>query len=92
MDETEIITRLVSLEERVKVIENATAGFSKLSEQVVEMNLKLDMLVGQVTALSSRLSDLEKVPADKWSTVVKTTITVVLSAAIGYIVSRFIPG
>ena len=83
---------LNNLEERVKNLETATAAITKLLQEVAVMNAKLDNITKQMDQLSSRLTEIEKAPGDKWGTVVKTTITVVLSAAIGYVISKFIPG
>lgn len=91
MDEADILSRLKGLEERVKNLEHVTATITELLQKVAVIDTKIDMMTQQIGTLSSRLTEIEKLPADKWGTVVKTTLTVVLSAAVGYVISMFIP-
>lgn len=91
MDEAGIVERLSKLEARVENLEQLTASITELLQNVAVMNNKLDTITSQMDKITNRLTELEKAPADKWGTVVKTTITVVLSAVVGYFVSKFIP-
>ena len=91
MDENDIIARIAALEQRVNHLETVTAAITELLQKVAVIDTKLDNMDITIKNISNRLTEIEKQPADKWGVVVKTCITVGLTALVTYVISRFIP-
>ena len=91
MDNDDLVSRVAALEQRVNHLETVTAAITELLQKVAVIDTKIDNIEGQIKSVSNRLSDIEKQPGDRWGTVVKTCLTVGLTAVVTYFVSRFIP-
>lgn len=89
MDEANVIERLTKLEQKVTYLEEQTSVMNELLQKVVEIGVKLDHLTDQLKSFSTRLTEIEKQPGDKWGTVVKTVLTVGVTAVVTYFISKF---
>ena len=88
MEEIEIVERLTQLEQKVKNLEEQTSILTDLLQKVVEIGVKLDHLTEQLHGFSIRLTEIERQPADKWGTLVKTLITAGIGALVGYAATK----
>ena len=63
---------------------------AELKKIQIQNTMILERLVSQQEKMDKRLSEIEKGPADKWNTIIKTIITSLSSALAGGIVASII--
>lgn len=73
--------RITELEKTVETVNRLVASIERLTEQISNMQR-------QIERQSTRLERIEQEPADKWRSVVKTAVTVVVSALITYFLTK----
>ena len=73
--------RLESLEKIMETIHELTASVRELAVQMEAMQKEL-------AAQGKRLEAIEKEPADNWRSAVKTVLTILLTAAVTYLLSH----
>lgn len=72
--------RIGALETTVDTVNRLVASIEKLTVQIENMQK-------QIEQQGKRLERIEQEPADKWKTVIKTVLTVAITAAITYFLS-----
>lgn len=92
MTEVEIATKFAELdgrlnghERRLKSVEELQKDIQTLTISVHDLAISVKNLTEEQREQSARLRSLEDTPKEKWKLVVKTTITALASAFVGYL-------
>lgn len=73
---------------RLDRLENLMERINDLTIAVKELATNMNLMKQEQERQGERLESLEAEPAEKWRTTVKTIITVVVSAAVTYIIAK----
>ena len=73
---------------RLDKLENLMEKINDLTIAVKELATNMKLMQQEQERQGERLESLEAEPAENWKTTVKTIITVVVSAAITYIIAK----
>ena len=97
MENTEIIERLVSVEEarksntkRIDELELEMKDNRELTIAVKEIATEMKHLREEQTDMNKRLKDIEDKPAQKWDKVTMTIIATVVGGIIGAVISQIL--
>ena len=73
---------------RLDRLENLMERINDLTVAVKELATNMKLMQQEQERQGERLERLEDEPAEKWKTTVKTVITVIVSAAVTYIIAK----
>ena len=73
---------------RLDKLEDIVEKINALAESVARLAGSIDTMSKEVEKQGRRLESLEAEPADNWRNVVKTVITVAVSAVVTYLLTR----
>ena len=73
---------------RLDKLENLMERINDLTVAVKELATNMKLMQQEQERQGERLERLEDEPAEKWKTTVKTVITVIVSAAVTYIIAK----
>lgn len=79
--------RLDKLEAQSNDIHNLATAVSVMAEGQKHQGETIDRVANQVQSLDSKLDVLEKTPAQRWDTLVKASLTAVVSGLVGYMLA-----
>ena len=74
--------RLTALANRMDKLEKLTESVNKLAISIERLTNQQATTEGQITALTSDVSELKEKPAKRWDLVVTAVITAIISAGI----------
>ena len=84
----ETTDRSIRNEGRIKKLEGENEATRQLATAVAVMAEQMKNLNSNVTALSSKVDDLEAKPAKRWDAIVAACISALVGAFIGFILSQ----
>lgn len=73
--------RLEKLEAIMDSVQNLAISIQKLTVQIEQMQR-------EIQRQGERVEEIEKEPADNWKAAVKTVVTVLITAAVTYLISK----
>lgn len=95
MEETEIAGRLSAVEQRSKsnshrleALEKQTEAVNRLATSVAVMAEKVETTGDKVDSLCVDVQEIKQKPAKRWETVTAQIISILVAAALGYILAR----
>ena len=99
MDEQQLENRLTKLEESLDYIGEDIEELKDNQQEIKSLALSVNTLAIQVKRLvddminvTCRIDDMEKKPAERWESVVKTLITAVVAGIVGYAINIILGG
>ena len=72
---------------RIDKLENIIDKINTLAEATTKLAASVEAMQKEIEKHGSRLEKIEEQPADNWRAVVKTVITVLITAAVTYLIS-----
>ncbi len=97
MSEHELFERVASLESRCKsnthrldTLEENSAVMQEMSLVVRELATEMKNMKEEQREIFSRLGDIEKKPAERLETIIKTALTAIVSAVLGGFLGQFL--
>lgn len=72
---------------RIDRLENVVEKINTLAEATTKLAASVESMQKEVEKHGARLEKIEEQPADNWRAVVKTVITVLITAAVTYLIS-----
>ena len=72
---------------RLDKLENVVEKINTLAEATTKLAASVESMQKEVEKHGARLEKIEEQPAENWRSVVKTVVTVLLTAAITYLLS-----
>lgn len=95
MEETEIAGRLSAVEQRSKsnshrleALEKQTEAVNRLATSVAVMAEKVETTGDKVDSLCVDVQEIRQRPAKRWETVTAQVVSILIAAALGYILAR----
>lgn len=95
MEETEIAGRLSAVEQRSKsnshrleALEKQTEAVNRLATSVAVMAEKVETTGDKVDSLCVDVQEIKQKPAKRWETVTAQVVSILIAAALGYILAR----
>jgi len=73
---------------RLDKLEEITEKINNLAESISKMAVVMEGVQKELEKHGKRLEAIENEPAEKWRTIVKTVITVLVSAAVTYLITK----
>ena len=73
---------------RLDKLEEITEKINNLAESISKMAVVMEGVQKELEKHGKRLEAIESEPAEKWRTIVKTVITVLVSAAATYLITK----
>lgn len=73
---------------RLENLEKVVDKITDLTSSIREMTVSIGSMQKELEKQGQRLEAIEEEPADKWRTLTKTVLTVIVSAVIGYLLAR----
>ena len=73
---------------RLDNLEKVVDKITDLTSSIREMTISLGSMQKELEKQGQRLEAIEDEPAEKWRTLTKTVLTVIVSAVIGYLLAR----
>ena len=73
---------------RIDKLENIVDKINTLAEAVTKLASSVESMQKEVEKHGTRLEKIEEAPAENWKAIVKTVITVLVSAAVTYLITR----
>lgn len=72
---------------RIDKLENVVEKINTLAEATTKLAASVESMQKEVEKHGARLEKIEEQPAENWRSIVKTVVTVLLTAAITYLLS-----
>lgn len=72
---------------RLDKLENVVEKINTLAEATTKLATSVEAMQKEIEKHGARLEKIEEQPADNWRAVVKTVITVLITAAVTYLIS-----
>ena len=92
MNEVEIAERLAALEQDKKAANHRIENLEKLTESVYSLAQSVKSMQENLKNIMARVAKIEERPVKRWEGVISTIITVLISGAGGFILSKIIGG
>lgn len=73
---------------RISALESTVETVNRLVTSIEKLTVQIENMQKQIEQQSNRLERIEQEPAEKWKTVVKTALTVLITAAVTYFLTR----
>ena len=73
---------------RLEKLENIMDTINELTASVQLLAVRMEAMQKEMEKQGARLETIEQEPADKWRSVVKTAVTVVVSALVTYFLTK----
>lgn len=73
---------------RIEKLENIMDTINELTASVQLLAVRMEAMQKEMEKQGTRLETIEQEPADKWRSVVKTAVTVVVSALVTYFLTK----
>ena len=73
---------------RIERLEGIVVTINALTVNVERLAVSMESMSKELEKQSSQLKELESAPADNWRSLIKTVITVLVTAAVTYFMTR----